>query len=113
MQPETVAVFHADKFEPWKLLGDYKLIDQLIKQYPEGFDITVSRYGVYHFRPSFVPQDPEISSWGIYVGGGDVYRITSSLYGKKRKPRKKKDASSALVNEAETTKTNSSTSTGV
>lgn len=87
---QTIATFRAEKFEPWRLLGDYALIDQLAKQYPGGFDITVSHHGIYHFRPTSVPQDPSITSYGIYVCDQDVYRITSSLYGKKRKPRTKK-----------------------
>ena len=112
MQAETIAVFTADDFKPWKLLGDYTLIDRLIKQHPEGFDVRVTRHGTYHFRPTSAPQDPSISSWGIYVAEENVYRITSSLHGVKRRPRKNK-ASPDLVNEAETTKTNPSTSSDV
>lgn len=104
MELEPVAVFYAEKFEPWRLLGDYKLIDGLIKKYPEGFDVKVSRHGTYHFRPTSVPQDPSIESYGIYVAEDNVYRVTSSLYGRKRKPRKKKDQPD-LGTDEETSKT--------
>jgi hypothetical protein len=89
-EPKHVKTIRADKFDAWRMLGDYKLIDDLIAQYPEGFDMTVSRQGVYHFRPNDSDYDPDIVSFGIYVYGDRVYRVTSSLFGRQRKPRKRK-----------------------
>lgn len=87
---ETVINIRAKNFEPWKLLGDYALVDAWIEKYPHGFDITVERQGTYSFRPSSTPLDPSITSLGIYVTEFNVYYVTNSRHGVRRKPRAKK-----------------------
>lgn len=46
----SIAKHTMAKFEDWRLFRGYPAVDAILKQSPDGVDISVPRRGTYHFR---------------------------------------------------------------
>lgn len=66
-----------DTWEPHKLTRDYKQLNVLIKQYPQGFDLQVKRQGIYNIRQISDPASTGITHGAIYTHGGAYYMIST------------------------------------